>query len=93
MGSEAYDGIPIPRRYPSLSKDDDLIVDDIPPLSREEMIRLNPVIVSSRQKVACAYEKCDNMIYPPKKLCDACTTILHKGAAEKIRKDRENEHK
>lgn len=72
----------------SLSDDTDLIVDDIPPLSRDDMKRLNPVVLSSRDKVACAYDGCGKKIYPPKRLCDECTTVLFKACADKMRRDR-----
>lgn len=86
-------GIPVPSpgrdtKYPSLMDDTDLIVDDIPPLSRKDMKRLNPVVTSSKDQVACAYEKCGKKIYPPKKLCDGCMTVLSKACADKMLRDR-----
>lgn len=54
-------------------------------LSEEQLKEMNPVIVSSKQKVKCAAAICENMIYPPNKLCEDCTTAILKSHAEKLK--------
>ncbi|KAK3097969.1 hypothetical protein FSP39_014886 [Pinctada imbricata] len=40
------------------------------------------VVTSSKDKVRCASPLCGNLIYPPKQLCDSCTSILQRNYAE-----------
>ncbi|XP_053397780.1 tumor necrosis factor alpha-induced protein 3-like isoform X2 [Mercenaria mercenaria] len=53
--------------------------------SKEEMKKLNPVVVSSRDKVKCASPTCDALIYPPKKLCDTCSAVLQRFQADRTK--------
>ena len=54
-------------------------------LSEAEIKQLNPIVVSSKQKIKCAAAICENMIYPPKKLCEDCTAAIEKSRAEKLK--------
>lgn len=56
---------------------------NLPPLSSAEMMKLNPIVKSSRDKVNCASPTCKTMIYPPRKLCDECASVLQKHQASK----------
>ncbi|KAK3580689.1 hypothetical protein CHS0354_017970 [Potamilus streckersoni] len=56
-------------------------------LTNEEEKRMNPVVTSSKQKVACAGKTCGKLIYPPKKLCDECQEILEYAHASKSKQD------
>ena len=49
-----------------------------------EINDLNPVIVSSKQRIKCAATICNNMIYPPKKLCEDCTAAIEKSRAGEL---------
>lgn len=57
------------------------------PLSKEEMKKLNPVVISSRDKIECVSSSCKTMIYPPKKLCDVCTGVLQRYQAENTKQE------
>ncbi|KAL5010302.1 hypothetical protein ScPMuIL_012607 [Solemya velum] len=48
---------------------------------------VNPLITTSRDKVRCASATCNNMIYPPKKLCDECQMMLSTSMAAKMKKE------
>lgn len=52
-------------------------------LTEAEMKKLNPIVLSSKQKVKCAYQGCDHLIYPPKQLCDSCSAALEQMQATK----------
>lgn len=54
-------------------------------LSEEEKKELFPIVTSSKQKVKCAAAICNNMIYPPSKLCENCTIAIQKSFAEKLK--------
>ena len=54
-----------------------------PQLTEQEIRELNPVVLSSKDKLKCSYPSCNNMIYPPKKLCDVCITILDRESSER----------
>ena len=54
-------------------------------LSEEERKEMYPIVTSSKQKVKCAAAICNNMIYPPSKLCEDCTAAIEKSHAEKIK--------
>ena len=54
-------------------------------LSEEERKEKYPIVTSSKQKVKCAAAVCNNMIYPPSKLCEECTAIIEKSHAEKLK--------
>lgn len=54
-------------------------------LSEEQKKELYPVIVSSKQKVKCVAPVCDNMIYPPAKLCEVCTAAIERDHAERMK--------
>lgn len=58
-----------------------------PALSEEEIRRLNPIVLSSKDKIKCSYPSCKNMIYPPKKLCDGCTADLDRVNSERSKKE------
>jgi hypothetical protein len=55
--------------------------------TKEEMKKLNPVVVSSRDKIKCASPSCSTLIYPPKKLCDECSAVLQRFQAKKTKED------
>ena len=54
-------------------------------LSEEQQKEMYPIVVSSKQKVKCAAAICENMIYPPDKLCEDCTTAIQKSHAERLK--------
>lgn len=55
--------------------------------TKEEMKKLNPVVVSSKDKIKCASPACTVLIYPPKKLCDTCSAVLEKHQANKAQEE------
>ena len=54
-------------------------------LSEAEKKELFPIVTSSKQKVKCAAAICNNMIYPPSKVCEDCTIAIEKSVAEKLK--------
>lgn len=50
---------------------------------------VNPVITSHKDKIKCASPLCENLIYPPSKMCEECTTILSEAHA----RSRSTEHR
>lgn len=70
----------------NLALQEDPLVSESPvPLTRQQIQELNPVVLSSKDKKKCSYTGCENMIYPPKKLCDDCTADLDRAKSEKSR--------
>lgn len=55
-----------------------------------EMKKLNPVVVSSRDKIKCSSPACQTLIYPPKRLCDECSAVLEKFQAQKAKEESRN---
>lgn len=67
---------------------DDIVFCDVDlttKLSKEEMKKLNPVVTRGSDKIKCGFEKCGNLIYPPKKLCDSSRAFLELHAAKRIK--------
>ncbi|KAH3727329.1 tumor necrosis factor alpha-induced protein 3-like [Dreissena polymorpha] len=54
-------------------------------LTKEQERELNPINLSSKDKVKCLYPACKNMIYPPRKLCSECTEDIEKAKSIKSR--------
>ena len=79
------------KKYPDLSADDDLVVEESPHLSKEQQRILNPVVVSSRDKIMCvgnSVSGCNTLIYPPSKFCGQCSMVLQEASAQKMRESR-----
>ncbi|XP_052811547.1 tumor necrosis factor alpha-induced protein 3-like [Mya arenaria] len=54
-------------------------------LTRSMKKKLNPVVLSSQDKVKCSFQGCKSMIYPPRRLCEECQEDLERAKSLKTR--------